>query len=448
MDYNLILWEQRIREEESARLQGYMTRWRYYNGEHPKPLKVKAGQADDNVIINLVRYIVDKGVSFLFGKEPVFELQEGETTAEEQVLSDIWRANRKMSFLSKVAVTGAVCGHCFIKIVPEGALWSGQRYPRLVNIDPAYVTVMWSPEDVDDVWLYRISWTGMDEQQRPVHRREDIVRENGRWTVINYVAKGNGVYALDKARPTIEWPYPWPPIIDCQNIPCPHVFYGLSDIEDLGLQDAINFTASNIQRILRYHAHPKTWGHGFTAQDVEIGPDEMLILPDERGTLQNLEMSSDLSSSLAYLNTLLNRCLAMGRVPRLDPTEVSVGALSGFALRILYGDLLEKNELKRRTYGDMLIELNRRLLEMMGAGADNICTIHWPEPLPEDQSMTTARDKFELDYKLASMETVRARRGLDNEVEEQRMAAEEVASGNIGAVLLRNFETMRTQQQG
>lgn len=441
MDYDLVLWEQRLATEESERLSGYATRWKYYNGDHPRMLKVKTGQADDNVMINLARLIVDKGAAFLFGKELVFELQEGEKTPEEDKLETIWQANRMMTFLGKLAVTGGVCGHVFIKIIPDGVSYAGEKMPRLVNVDPAYVTAAWSPDDVEDVWLYRTSWTGQDERGRAIHRREDIQRVDQKWIVTNYAATGHGAWA-QQGEP-LNWPYDWPPMIACQNIPYPHAFYGLSDLEDLSLQNAINFTASNILRILRYHAHPKTWGRGFHAKDVEVGPDEVFIIPSLEGNLQNLEMQSDLSSSQAYLNTLINRFLATGRVPRIDPTEVSVGALSGFALRILYSDLLEKNEMKRRTYGDMLIELNRRLLEMTGMGDQNICTIHWSDPLPADPNADTVRDKFELDYNLTSLETVRVRRGLDNEAEEERIAAQEVNSGNIGAALLRNFETQR-----
>src|SRR5450755_2888594 len=46
-----------------------MTRaWKAYRGELADPLKVKAGQPNDNVKSNRCAPIVDKGVSFLFGQ--------------------------------------------------------------------------------------------------------------------------------------------------------------------------------------------------------------------------------------------------------------------------------------------------------------------------------------------------------------------------------------------
>jgi hypothetical protein len=124
-----------------------------------------------------------------------------------------------------------------------------------------------------------------------------------------------------------------------------------------------------------------------------------------------------------------------------------VGALSGFALRVLHQDLLEKTNAKQRTYGDLLIEINRRLCELGGFGAEHYTTIHWPDPLPVDEAAETLRDGFDLDKGVASLETVQTRRGLDPEVENERMAKErqarDVAEGNVGALLLRQFETGR-----
>ncbi len=41
---------------------------------------------------------------------------------------------------------------------------------------------------------------------------------------------------------------------------------------------------------------------------------------------------------------------------------VATGELSGLALQVLYGPLVEKTRTKRTTYGDLLTELNRRPL--------------------------------------------------------------------------------------
>lgn len=441
-DLAAIQFEYRMLEEERRRLEAIDRNWKYYHGFHDAMLPVRTGQKDDNVTINLARLIVDKSASFLFGKEVTFELDQTNTTPEEEWLEEVWRRNRKMTFLMRLAVTGGVTGHVFVKIVPDR---ERGRPPRLVSIEPEYVTVFHAGEDIEDVWRYRIQWIERDRDNKPMSRRQDIERDlsGDKWQVLNRIAYGSQRWQPDPERPDLTWEYPWPPMLDCQNLVNPGSYWGLSDLEDLSEQDAINYIASKVQRILRYHAHPKTIGKGFDPNYITHTEDEVLVLPGENSDLFNLEMQSDLGSSLAFMDRLINWFLATARTPRLDPAQVNVGALSGFALKVLYGDALEKVEVKRRTYGDMLVELNRRLCDFRGFGPEHYTEIHWQSPLPEDEREEQSRDQFELDYGLASKETIRARRNIDHEVEEERLASQQSAEGDIGAMLLRQFETGR-----
>jgi hypothetical protein len=442
-------FEYRKQAEEDERLKNIARAWAYYNGQHDKALKVVTGQPDDNVVINLARFLVNKGASFLFGKGVEFELAEGERTPEEEWLDDAWRRNRKNTLLNRLAISGGVTGHVFLKIVPE----DGRPYPRLISIEPEYVRVFWEAEDIESVWRYRIQWTEFDRDQKALERRQDIERQaNDTWRITNLIARGGGRWMEDPDNPPVAWKYPFAPVVDCQNMVNPGSYWGIGDLDDLSEQDAINYVASKVQRILRYHAHPKTVGKGFMGEDVKVSEDQTIILPGKESDLFNLEMQSDLAAALGFLDRLINMWMRTERVPNLDPAQVSVGALSGFALKVLYGDLLEKTEVKRSTYGDMLVEVNRRMLALNGMGEENYTTLHWPSPLPEDWEEQKARDEFELGNEVTSVETVRARRGLDNEVEKQRIAAEQAErntrEGNVGAMLVQDFFTNRQREEG
>jgi hypothetical protein len=441
-------FEVRRQAEEDDRLQKMARAWKYYNGAHDPPFARRFGQPDDNVTINLARFLVNKGASFLFGKGVGFELQEGTSTPAEEWLDACWDRNRKLTFLNRIAISGGITGHVFVKIVPE----EGAQYPRLVNIEPEYVTVAYEAEDIESVYRYTITWAEFDRNQRGIERRQDIERQpDGTWQITNQIARGGSRWQEDPDNPSLRWPWAFAPIVDCQNLLNPGSYWGLSDLEDLSEQDAINYVASKIQRILRYHAHPKTIGKGFAPENVRIAEDETLVLPSSESDLFNLEMQSDLSGALTFLNTLIALWMRSERVPNLDPAQVNVGALSGFALKVLYGDLLEKTEVKRATYGDLLIEVNRRLLALAGYGEENYTTLHWPSPLPEDWNEQKARDEFELANGVASLETIRARRGLDNGVEKERIAAEQTErdqrEGNVGAMLVQDFFTNRQREE-
>ncbi len=418
--------EQQITEalelDEITRANQFRRAWDAYYGRFTKPLKVKTGQSDDNVLVNFARVIVDKGISFLFGQDLQFELDETQQTPEEDWLQACWDANRKMIFLQKLALNGAVCGHVFVKIVAA-------PYPRLILLDPATVLPIWEPDDIEQVLKYRIQYPAVDPQTgKPISIRQWIERDGAIWRITDQVSRNGGTWQTTSET---VWPHLWPPIVDCQNLPNPNEFWGLPDLPEdvLQLNQGINFVLSNLARIIRYHAHPKTWGRGFTANQLNIAVDETIVLPSPDAELRNLEMVSDLSSSIALYERLREALHEVTRVPEVATGKLdSAGALSGVALNILYQPLLEKTETKRRTYGDLLIELNRRLLALGGYGEDNRTVLHWAKLLPRD--MLQERQAALLDHQLGvSKNTLLQQLGYDAEMEQQKRAEEDAVLG-------------------
>jgi hypothetical protein len=427
----LNLYEQAA-ADEIARAARIAQRWRAYHGQQPKPLRVRPGQPDDNVVVNYCRVIVDKGVSFLFGQDLRFELDEVAETEAEQWLAACWRANRKMTTLQKLALNGAIAGHAFIKIVPQ------QPYPRLVVLDPATVAVTWDPDDLEQVVRYRIQYPAIDPQTgKPITVRQLIARDGPTWQITDQRSPADRT-VWQTVSETV-WPYPWPPIVDCQNLPCPNEFWGISDLEDdlLQLNASINFVFSNLARIIRFHAHPKTWGRGFSANQLNVAVDETIVLPSPDASLQNLEMTSDLASSIQLLQRLREALHEIARVPEVATGRLErAGALSGVALQILYQPLIEKTETKRRTYGDLLTELNRRLLALGGYGDDQHTIIHWPALIPGDPE-SEAKTLLLWQQLGASQDTILQKLGLDPDLERQKR---DVTSAALGEQLLTAFE--------
>jgi hypothetical protein len=427
----LNLYEQAA-ADEIARASRIAQRWRAYHGQQPKPLRVRPGQPDDNVVVNYCRVIVDKGVSFLFGQDLRFELDEVAETEAEQWLAACWRANRKMTTLQKLALNGAIAGHAFIKIVPQ------QPYPRLVVLDPATVAVTWDPDDLEQVVRYRIQYPAIDPQTgKPITVRQLIARDGTAWQITDQRSPADSP-VWQTVSETV-WPYPWPPIVDCQNLPCPNEYWGISDLEDdlLQLNASINFVFSNLARIIRFHAHPKTWGRGFSANQLNVAVDETIVLPSPDASLQNLEMTSDLASSIQLLQRLREALHEIARVPEVATGRLErAGALSGVALQILYQPLIEKTETKRRTYGDLLVEINRRLLTLGGYGDDQHTIIHWPALIPGDPE-SEAKTLLLWQQLGASHDTILQKLGLDPDLERQKR---EVTSASLGDQLLTAFD--------
>lgn len=436
------MWVKEILAEEQARLTQYQRAWDFYFGRHPQPLKVKPDQPNDNVIVNFAGLIVDKGVSFLFGDEPIFDLNpnsKSESPAEKW-LKECWRVNKKMQLLQKAATNGGVCGHVFIKIVPgqsPSPTGIGQ-FPRLILQSPEYVHVVTDPDDIDQVWTYIIQYPARGINGERLVIRQVIERtEAGSWEIVDQVSTNGGPFV---ARQGIPWPYRWPPIIDCQNLPSPNEYYGIADIEDhvLKLNFALSFTLSNLQRIIRYHAHPKTIARGVSKSEFAQLPTDtntIYFLPNANSELTNLEMLSDLSSSIEFYKRTKENLHEVARMPEVATGKVEdAGALSGVALQILYQPLVEKTKQKRLTYGEMLVELCRRLLEMGGYGETNLVTIQWPEVLPKD--MLQERNAALIDKQLgASEDTLLTRLGYnpDDERKKRELNSEDMAEKMLGA---------------
>jgi hypothetical protein len=437
MDISKQLWLAGIDAEERARLERWSNAWAWYFGNNPKPLTVKPGQANDNVTINYARLIVNIGVSYLFGEEPTFQLDADaeEDTHDETWLNECWRVNKKMLLLQKVAMNGAVCGHTFVKIIPDSPLTPG--YPRLIAINPEYVTVVTDPDDIDLVWRYIIAYPARGKNGEHLTIKQTMERNDaGRWTITDEVSEGSQKFRIVQQA---LWPYTWPPIIDCQNLPSPNEYYGLADLEPdvLAVNHAMNFTMSNLQRIIRFHAHPKTWGRGFNANQLKIGIDETIVLPGDNAELHNLEMQSDLTSSLAFYLRLKEALHEISRSPEVATGKLeSVGALSGVAMEILYMPLVQATKAKRLTYSWMLIELNRRLLEMSGRGADGLTTIIWPKMMPTNA--LEERQTALLEKQLGtSDDTLLRELGRDPDAERKKRNAD---GDDLGEQLLAAFD--------
>lgn len=421
-----------LANEETNRLEQFRRAWKAYGGDLPKPLAVKPGKQDDNIRLNFARLIVDKGVSFLFGKELEFELEEGKETPAETWLKGCWSENRKMSLLQKVALNGGVCGHCFIKI----QYMPGMKYPRLINLDPETVTVTLAADDLDHVIDYKIQYPSKDPQTgKPISIRQVIKQDGQFWHITDQVGNTENLSWITTNEQ--RWTYPWAPIVQCQNLPSPNEFWGVSDIEPdiLEINKAINFTVSNFGRILRYHAHPKTWGSGFDAKQLQIAVDETIVLPAAEAQLHNLEMATDLSSSIEFYKRLKEALHETSRIPEVATGKLeSTNGISGLALQIMYQPLIEKTETKRLLYGDMLIKLNRRLLELGGFGSYNYIELHWQEMLPEDAKQE--RETALIDRQLGvSDDTLLTKLGYNPDLEQKKKQAntEQLASELLGA---------------
>lgn len=433
--------------ERRVRVERYATLSDYYIGAHRKQLRVREGQADDNIALNFAGLVVNRGVAMLLGDGLEFDLG-GEDNLE--YIKAVWKANRKDILMQKLAQFGGIFGTSYVKILPDALTGAdGQPLPRLMPLDPMLMTVNTDPEDIDTVekyvMRYNVTMNGMETARRETVER--VLNADGdpvSWTITNEYANTatGGRWAL--LYDPIDWLYPFPPIVHWQNQPIAGSVYGRSDIGDVvDLQDRVNFVASNISKIIRYHAHPKTWGRNtMGASDKQSwGADEMVIFKGDNALVSNLEMQSDLASSRAYLMELRQALFDISQTVDLTSLSDKLGSLTNFGLRVLFFDALAKLGAKQELYGEGLMELNYRLQVLAEIANPEYGKVNWPDPLPTNETEQVTADQFEIDQKLVSRETIAKRRGYDWETEQERIQGEQAQGDNIGAAILRTFNS-------
>lgn len=447
-----------VEQDEASRLEHYSRAWKAYDGEGPTYLEVEANEPDDNIRIDYPALIVDKGVSFLMGKDGGVTLQpkapdgliepaegggedEGEQEqpsaqdreaaareAEERAaarLDAAWPPHKRHLDLHNLATNGGVCGHMWARIYKDG---------RVSILDPANCRAQWLEDDVDILKAYFVEWTTTDEEGLGIVRRWRIEPDNPRkpasWTI--YLEENDDDHGAWIVIEETAWPYDFAPIIEGQNLPSPNTFHGTADLKPavLDMIEQLESIASDMRRIVRHHGHPIPAVIGeelskLSTIDVAVG--RILAIPNEKAKLDQLDIA-ELTSSLELFRELKTALLEATRIPKVALGETTnAGPTAGVALKVEYEPLVEKTGTKHLTYGFVISEISRRLLALAGMNGWTV-VIGWPDSMPSDPKADAEADESEIRMGIVSKRTISEKRGYDWEQEQQRIAEEAEAS--------------------
>mgnify|MGYP001191795006 FL=1 len=376
----------------------------YYDGDHPHQLT----DTRDNITLNLCKQAIDQTVSFLIPSMPNFELNDQPNRNDRETwLMTCWERNGGASLVHQMALNGALAGHVFARIIPN------KPYPRIVPLNPANVIVWWRADDFQTILGYEVRWEAPEGRYR-----QDVYKEGNIWIVRDYAqphpTKRRGLTSSYDWELVIETRLKYPPIISWGHLPALNHHYGRDELGDLlNLNIHINKVASDIKSILRYHAYPTTVGTGFSAKDVqETRIDGFLTIPDKEARVFNVEMQSDLSSSLALLDRLEAHFLGISRVVMMRPDADAFRGMTNLGIRTAYLPMLMKNEQLRRAYSHGLRQLCEVLLTFCphpAPDADESVRVFWADPLPKDRAEQVELVLKELDANLIDTDTAQSR---------------------------------------
>jgi hypothetical protein len=333
-----------------------------------------------------------------------------------------------------------VAGQAALRIVPAADGAPVGTPPRVLVVDPEMLRVVWAPDDVGRVEAYVLQWAAIDSRGRQIGKRQVIRPDGSEWVIIDQEsADANGAKWVTIPDGETRWRYSWAPIVDCQNLPEPNSYFGRPDLTEdvVETQLAINRVMSNAARVQRIHGHPKVVAKGVGDGDLDVGPDEAIVLPDSDSEVSLLEPRATVADHIELFKTVKSALHEISRIPEITAGNLDgVGQLSGLALKILYGPLVRKTEVKRRLYGRLIHDVSVRVAELGGYGAGLGAAIRWPQIIPDDPAMqaTTAEA---LQRAGVSVATTLAEIGYDPEVESERRQQDQT---NIGAALLTAFD--------
>jgi len=448
------------RNRKASRMEYASTCKQWYEGYHPKPLKIKSGDYDDNILVNYCRPLIDDGVSWLWGRRetgvvgirPIRNgVEEGENEQITGALATILKNSGGFNMLKKWGMRGSIAGHSYLKILVKEGIEVKSLTPEDVSIvvlDPMLMDLRTDPTNEDQITAYSIQWNKEEKNSgggidKMVYRQLiiDVAGDGSAWAIGDFKSKDRLRKEWQVVGGPWAWPWPWSPIVSGPNIEAPWGVFGYSDLEDItGLNSGINTAVSNYGKILRHHAHPKTVGTGFSAKEVEgteIGTLWTVTNPEAK--IKNLEMQTDLRSSLTFIGMLSGAFWNIGRGLDQAAYQQNVTNVTNFGLRVLALKPLEKMEDKRGTYGAMLREVIVRSLEAAGIKIDEV-RIEWPDPLPNNPTAVVDKLEKEIGMGLTSRETASTELGRTWDVEKERIVAEAKDLETLGEMFMKEFD--------
>ena len=429
-------------KERVQRQKDIAKKWQYYDGDHHRWLKVRRGEKDDNIVLNLCGRAVDKAVEFIgtptgFDVPYIEDMERaaGDNEAAEHpldtALDELYDAEQES--LPEVIQSGMIAGHTFVKLY-----FDSDNQAAETLLDPLYVTVFWNAMNIKQVMFYRLQWKTGDKVYL-----QDIVPDwlitppdelpispvATYWMIYDYEQTKSAQTPWHKLREQ-RWEYDFAPLVEWAHKRRPHAFYGESFLKDaIQLNDALNFVASNTGRVLKHHAHPKTFVFGAEIEAENAVGGLWDGLPTD-AKVQTMELNSDLKSSMAFIDLLKGEFFSTQRVVDTASIRDKLGQITNFGVRMLFNDMLEMTDEARARIGAGFGEVLRRMMIMNSHDLPGKLEPEWPDPLPSNRIEVVGAAKIEKELGTTSQYTLAEAIGRDPSKEEQLKANEVSTSSN------------------
>ncbi len=363
---------QELSDNDRQRLLRYTIYWQYYLGRH---WAWKREEGEPQITLNYVRAFVDKMIIFMWGKGFDLIIPDKTRSVVEPVLRNIWKENNQDLWGWECAQMGSVTGDVFIKVTwEEPNEFNGIKKGRvrLIVLNSSHSFPRWDEHDRNIMKEFKLLY---EYDQAVGTRSSSKETQPKRVRYIETITKDTiRIKDGDKPEKEIKHNLGFVPIVHIKNTPVSGAFFGLSDCGDLvPINREFNEKITNISDIINYHQAPVTLIFGAKASNLEKGANKVWSGLPKDAKVENLNMTTDLAGTTAYLGTLKKALHEIGHVPEGTlGDKQAISNTSAVALEVQYEPLIEMKAIKTLTYGNGLSTVHRMALKLweMKTGKD------------------------------------------------------------------------------
>ena len=351
---------------------------------------------------NFNRPIIHFGAAFLAAKPLEWKVADNEAAQEKAF--DIWdRSGAERTFLDAARCCG-IYGEV-VGLATKDA--EGRAQIEFKCPDIAFPTFKGS--DAQELVELEIAWEEEDRQGRRVQYREF------------FTEAGRELFIDQAERPAETQAWDFLPVRWIRNSSVPGKSFGISDlVEAADLVDAYDHLCRRHEKMLDYYASPTIVFEGVDDSDINKTDSTMFFIPagakvyflEWQGTPPDVEL---------HLTRLRNDLSEVTQVPAVafGRQDSGLSAISGIALKILYGPLLSKTNDKRGSWGPCLEYLMWLCLQAEGVNVPvEAVGVKWKDPLPEDFLALVEEETKAVEAGFHSTRTAMGRLGVEDIAQE------------------------------
>ena len=434
---------------DTTRLAAYRSNLDFYKGS-----QWQAASRHRQLVFNYAKVSIDKLTSFLmqglgFACYPLADVASDSEAINarvrraEQLLHQVYEQNNLQQLDYETEIDTTILGDGCYKVIWD----TDEKRIRITAPDVSGIYAWWLGDDTSRVWRVASRYTLTREEMEmlysgviaseakqsqgiatspsaPRNDRKGAARNNVVVTEL-WTDKAFDLYLdndLIESRPN---PYGFIPFIIFPNVKQPKHFWGESDIPILVQpQRELNRALSQLSRILELSGNPIAVLENIaSAEDIKVQPGALWTIPeDAKAYLLDLLQGGGVRLHVDYIDLLYRALHDVSEMPRVAWGGIEK-ELSGTALRIELGSLVQKVVRKRTIRTDVYHQRNVMILKLaemfMNENFEGVNhRVVWGPILPQDIDRQAQTEQLLVQAGVHSRRTAMDEMGIQDPDEE------------------------------